>query len=127
MQTSSSGMQGQQCFRFGYTVLQKHTFVTVFYRNTPWLHWFTEIHLGYTILQKYTLVTLNSQSINQSINQSVFYFMSVHIEVILDTYTQKTIYSNNLPAGLCTINLTIEIIISVLYKMPLTLLQSLKS
>ena len=60
---------------------------------------------------------------NQS-NQSMFYFMSVHIEVIIHP---NLFYYTNLPAGLCTINLTIKIIISVSYKMSLTLLQSLKS
>ena len=70
----------------------------------------------------------------------MFYFMSVHIEVILDQpppqkntkkqqkqQQQQLNCYTNLPTGLCTINLTIEIIISVLYKMSLTLLQSLKS
>ena len=60
------------------------------------------------------------------VNQSLFYFMSVHIEVILSTPPPKKTQPN-LPTGLCTINLTIEIIISVLYKLSLTLLQSLKS
>ena len=57
--------------------------------------------------------------------QSMFYFMSVHIGVILDN--NNKICCTNLPTGLCKINLTIEIIISVLYKMSFTLLQSLKS
>ena len=67
------------------------------------------------------------QHFRYSINQSMFYFMSVHIEVILDNNQKIIIFYTNLPTGLCTINLTIEIKISVLYKMSLTLLQSLKS
>ena len=51
--------------------------------------------------------------------------MSVHIGVILDN-NNKICYTN-LPTELCKINLTIEIIISVLYKISFTLLQSLKS
>ena len=53
----------------------------------------------------------------------MFYFMSVHIGVILDKNNNKICYTNS-PSGLCTINLTIEIIISVLYKVSLVLLQS---
>ena len=66
-------------------------------------------------------------------NQSMFYFMSVHIEVILErkrrrkTTTQKTKYYTSLPKWLWTINLKIELIISVLYKTSPTLLQALKS
>ena len=66
------------------------------------------------------------QHFRYSINQSMFYFMSFHIEVILDNNQKIIIFYTNLPTGLCTINLTIEIKISVLYKMSLTLLQSLK-
>ena len=66
------------------------------------------------------------QHFKYSNNQSMFYFMSVHIEVILDNNNNNNNYTN-LPTGLCTINLTIEIITSVLYKMSLTLLQSWKS
>ena len=75
-----------------------------------------------------------------AINQSMFfYFMSVHIEVIWDqqnkktkthTHTQRKKLRKNctsLPTGLWTINFTIELIISVLYKISLTLLQALKS
>ena len=67
-----------------------------------------------------------------SINQSLFYVMSVHIKVILDKKLNKTkniiiLYYTILPTGLWTINLTIELIISALYKISLTLLQALKS
>ena len=59
--------------------------------------------------------------------KSMFYFMSVHTEVILNKTNNNKIYYTNLPTGPCTISLTTEIIISVLYKMSLTLLQSLQS
>ena len=61
-------------------------------------------------------------------NQSIFYFMSVHVEVILDQKTtnkQKQhiiIIYTNFPTGLSTIDLTILVITSVLYKIYLTLL-----
>ena len=52
-------------------------------------------------------------------------FMSAHIGAILDKNNNKNkIYYTNSPSGLCTINLTIEILISVLYKVSLVLLQS---
>ena len=57
------------------------------------------------------------------------FILSVDIKVILDNNQKlkKQIYYTNLPTGLCTINLTTKIIILVLYRMSLTLLQSLKS
>ena len=69
---------------------------------------------------------------NRVATASVSCYMSVHTEVILDTQTQRQQQQQqndytNLPTGLCTINLTIEIIISILYEMSLMLLQSLKS
>ena len=67
---------------------------------------------------------------NQSINQSTFYFMSVHIKVILDNNKIYILVSYaNVPTRLWTINLTTEVITLVLYKisLSLTLLQALKS
>ena len=64
-----------------------------------------------------------AQTGGQSINESVFYFMSVHIKVILDkNKKQKHIIYTNFPTGLWTIDLTILVITSVLYKISLTLL-----
>ena len=60
-------------------------------------------------------------------------FMSVHVEVILDTkhtHAHTRAHTQNytsLPTGLWTINLTIELIISVLYKISLMLSQVLKT
>ena len=60
--------------------------------------------------------------LSQSINLSVFYYISVLIEVILDqkykTTTTKTcifLYHTSLPTGLWTISLTIELIIIYQY------------
>ena len=61
----------------------------------------------------------------QSINQSIFYFMSVHIEMILDENKKQKhiiIIYTNFPTGLWTIDLTILVITSLLYKISLTLL-----
>ena len=60
-------------------------------------------------------------------NQAIFYFMSVHIEVILDQKTKQQkqyliIIYTKFPTGLWTIDLTILVIISVLYKISLILL-----
>ena len=70
-------------------------------------------------------------SLERSIKQSIFYFMSVHIEVILDKNKTKQTNNNNnnknkkqhiiiiftnFPTGLWTIDLTILVITSVLYK-----------
>ena len=62
-----------------------------------------------------------------SINQSIFYFMSVHIEVILDKNKKQKhiiiiIIYTNFPTGLWTIDLTILAITSILYKISLILL-----
>ena len=44
-----------------------------------------ELNLVYSLpLNMQRLVQWSVSSINQSISQSIFYFMSVHIEVILD-------------------------------------------
>ena len=61
------------------------------------------------------------QTKNQSIDRSMFYFMSVHSKVILANNNNKTnnkiyITYTSLPTGLWTIDLTTEIIRSVLYK-----------
>ena len=55
------------------------------------------------------------------LNPSIFYFMSVHIEVILDKKQKHIIIIyTNFPTGLRTIDLTILVITSVLYKISLT-------
>ena len=65
-----------------------------------------------------------------SINES--YFMSVHIEMLLDNNNKKgekkrCIQYTTVSTGLWTINLTTGFIISLFYKISLTLLQALKS
>ena len=53
----------------------------------------------------------------------IFYFISVHVEVILDQkQKQIIIIYANFPTGLWTIDLTILVITSVLYEISLTLL-----
>ena len=54
-----------------------------------------------------------------AINQ---YFMSVHIEVILDKNKNIIIIYTNFPTGLWTIDLTMLVITSLSYKISLTLL-----
>ena len=70
---------------------------------------------------------------SRGLNQSIFYFMSVHIEMILDKNKNKKptkqnknqhiiIIHTNFPTGLWTIDLTILVITSILYKISLTLI-----
>ena len=65
-------------------------------------------------------VNFQTRGCRHTFVQSIFYFMSVHIEVILDKNKKQkhTIYTN-FPTGLWTIDLTILVITSLLYKMSL--------
>ena len=79
---------------------------------------FTQLQSSVYILPPAAVTGLRS---NQ--NQSIFYFISVHIEVILDKNKKQKpiiIIYINFPTGLRTIDLTILVITSLLYRSPKT-------